>query len=211
MDKKEALTAAFVACIEATDNNYEVFKQAFEAIHGPKPERVHGGSQELTDWLTKFNPFFKLIAADGYMDAAMLLGKGLPWLAPVIHYADHTTRLVNGLSLPISGRDYLARANTMPLAMAASWLKAHASQIQSPDFVIEVGKTYITKNNLSVKITGIIPEGTSAYEQGYRFVGGMSGQYFSETGKTYPQEEESNPFDLIKEAPFPNYQVTEPV
>lgn len=50
-----------------------LLREAFEAIHGPKPERVHGGSAEMTAYLYKFNPFYSLITHYGFLDAAMTL------------------------------------------------------------------------------------------------------------------------------------------
>jgi hypothetical protein len=111
-----------------TGHNLDNFRTAFEALHGPKPERVLGGSDELTDWLNKYNPYYKLCEVGGYTDAAMLLGKGLPWLVPELNYAYRTARLLNGVGLPVGGLDYPSRAETMPLSLAASWLKAHAHQ-----------------------------------------------------------------------------------
>ena len=51
----------------------EMLEAAFVAVHGPKPERVHGGSPELLAWLALHNPFFALLQAGGFLDAAMSL------------------------------------------------------------------------------------------------------------------------------------------
>lgn len=110
------------------ENDLTIFRAAFDAVYGAKPERVLGGSKELTDWLNKYNPYFKLCDAGGYTDAAMMLGEDIPWLVPVMDYSERTVRLVNGVGLPVGGDDHLSRAETMPLALAASWLKAQAKK-----------------------------------------------------------------------------------
>lgn len=57
----------------ATSNDPELFWEAFRAVHGEKPERVHGGSKELDDYLAKSNPFFFMLKAGAFIDAAMTL------------------------------------------------------------------------------------------------------------------------------------------
>ena len=54
-------------------DDHELLWEAFRAIHGPKPERVHGGSKELDDYLAKSNPFYLLLQSKAYLDAAMTL------------------------------------------------------------------------------------------------------------------------------------------
>ena len=59
---------------KATEGQQEaLLVEAFEAMHGPKPERVHGGSEELTAWLGLFNPFYAMLKACAYESAAMSL------------------------------------------------------------------------------------------------------------------------------------------
>lgn len=68
--------------LEALDGpSIEVFIEVFAAIHGPKPPRVHGGSQELTDWIVAFTPFYKMMEAGAWTDAAMYLVPDGWWLA----------------------------------------------------------------------------------------------------------------------------------
>lgn len=57
----------------SADQQAEMLEAAFVAIHGPKPERVHGGSQEWLDWLDLHNPFVRLLRERGFLDAAMTL------------------------------------------------------------------------------------------------------------------------------------------
>lgn len=57
------------------------------------------------------------------IDAALTLGKEFPWLCQTIQYHDQTVRLVNGLGLPIRGNDWITRANLVPCALTAAWLK----------------------------------------------------------------------------------------
>ena len=57
----------------AGSNDPELFWEAFNAVHGPKPERVHGGSKEMDDYLAKSNPYFYFVKAGAFLDAAMSL------------------------------------------------------------------------------------------------------------------------------------------
>ena len=66
--------ASRVEAATATEQR-EMLEAAFVAVHGPKPERVHGGSPEWIAWLDMHNPFFALLQAGGFLDAAMSLAK----------------------------------------------------------------------------------------------------------------------------------------
>ena len=57
----------------------EMLEAAFVAVHGPKPERVHGGTSEWIAWLDLHNPFFALLQAGGFLDAAMSLVPSGAW------------------------------------------------------------------------------------------------------------------------------------
>jgi hypothetical protein len=66
---------SLAARAEAADpsEQREVLNAAFRAIHGEKPPRVLGGSDALTNWLLRYNPFFKMLDAEAYESAAMML------------------------------------------------------------------------------------------------------------------------------------------
>ena len=57
------------------------------------------------------------------IDDAMLLRGEFPWLLPIIQFHDQTVTLVNGLGLPVNGNDFKTRANLVPCAITAAWLK----------------------------------------------------------------------------------------
>lgn len=46
---------------------------AFRAVFGEKPARVHGGCDLLDLWLARHNPFFRMLEAEAYESAALLL------------------------------------------------------------------------------------------------------------------------------------------
>jgi hypothetical protein len=125
-------------CEQADGQNREwaalLLRHAFEAIHGPKPPRVRGGSDELTAWLALFNPFYAMLRADAFLDAAMSLvpdgwsiglgdlrGYDPPlWRA---HLRDHNN--------PDASRRQWVEGNTSAsaaLALCAAALRARAAQ-----------------------------------------------------------------------------------
>lgn len=57
----------------AKEPSADLFEDAFVAIHGPKPPRVHGGSQEWLDWLHLHNPFARMLDAQAWTSAAEML------------------------------------------------------------------------------------------------------------------------------------------
>ena len=57
----------------ATANDPELFEAAFNAVHGPKPQRVLGGSKELADWLAIHNQFYAMLKAGAFESAALTL------------------------------------------------------------------------------------------------------------------------------------------
>ncbi len=48
-------------------------EEAFIAIHGEKPPRLHGGTKELEDWLHRHNPFYNMLKCKAYESAALSL------------------------------------------------------------------------------------------------------------------------------------------
>lgn len=102
--------------------NREIFIEAFVAIHGPKPERVHGGSRELTDWLLLFNPFFHLLEAKGWLSAAeMLVPEGCVW---GVSNRDPDPWMFRASVVPVMVAAGEAQAATPANALLAAILKA---------------------------------------------------------------------------------------
>lgn len=64
----------------------ELLEEVWEAIHGPKPPRIHGGSQELTDWLHLHNPFYRMIDAEAWTSAVEMLEPEIVNRYPQIYY-----------------------------------------------------------------------------------------------------------------------------
>lgn len=83
MDKE---TSELIEKIEGAGvSDPELFWEAFRAVHGPKPERVHGGSKEMNDYLAKSNPFFYFVKHGAFVDAALsLVPKG--WIVKIRRY-----------------------------------------------------------------------------------------------------------------------------
>jgi hypothetical protein len=105
------------------DDQGILLREAFEAIYGPKPSRVHGGSKALTAWLGRFNPFFAMLACGAFLDAAMtLVPEG--W-EPLI---DYTQR--NPVIVELYGNGPITRGAAVSgaLALCAAALRAIASQ-----------------------------------------------------------------------------------
>lgn len=69
-------TLAERAASASQEETAGLLEELFLAIHDPRPDRVHGGSQALTDWLAKRNPFHQLLAIntpESLLAAAMML------------------------------------------------------------------------------------------------------------------------------------------
>lgn len=106
------------------DGQAAVLREAFEAIHGPKPSRVHGGSPELTIWLSLFNPFFYMLEAKAFESAALtLVPKGVGWAL-----FDGKTVLT-----PDKGAQFFGDAATPALALVAASLRARAAMDATPE------------------------------------------------------------------------------
>lgn len=100
----------------------DLMRDAFEAVHGPKPPRLHGGSDDLTEWLRKFNPFFYMLEARAYESAAMMLiPEGWHTRLATEDRHSHSWRweLRGGYGVNIG-----ARAATPALALTAASLRA---------------------------------------------------------------------------------------
>ena len=103
----------------------EMLEAAFVAVHGPKPERVHGGSPEWIAWLDMHNPFFALLQAGGFLDAAMLLvPSGCTF--DMVSHIDQTTVRIFDRTGPVT--DCHAAA-TPALALTAACLRAIAERM----------------------------------------------------------------------------------
>ena len=103
----------------------EMLEAAFVAVHGPKPERVHGGSPELLAWLALHNPFFALLQAGGFLDAAMSLVPSGHTFDMVSHLDVATVRIFDRTG-PVT--DCRAAA-TPALALTAAALRAIAERM----------------------------------------------------------------------------------
>ncbi len=102
----------------ATYNDVALFREAFCAVHGPKPERVPGGSDEWLTWLRLFTPFHALCDAGGFLDAAMTLVGEREWTVQ------------NNKPKPmaiVAGIDRYVVAATPALALTAAALRAIAA------------------------------------------------------------------------------------
>lgn len=74
--------AALADRIEREGPSVGLLIDAWQAIHGPKPPRVQGGSDELTQWLHRFDPFYAKLRAEAWLSAAeMLVPEGCWWNA----------------------------------------------------------------------------------------------------------------------------------
>lgn len=61
-----------------------------------------------------------------WLDAAMTL---VPvWLTPTIIGHDREVRLLNGIGLPVGGKDYRSTGSTLPIALTAAALRALAER-----------------------------------------------------------------------------------
>lgn len=134
MLKSQHLLELADQCEKALDNDSDIFKTAYEAIFGPKPSNRSEKTTHSIVATSKYNRFHTLCQIGAFTDAAMLLRGDIPWLVPIMDYAERTVRLVNGIGLPVGGDDHLSRAGTMPLALAASWLKAQARKAFYEEF-----------------------------------------------------------------------------
>lgn len=64
------------------------------------------------------------------------------------------------------------------------------------DLKLEVGKFYMTRDGKFVKIISAIEPNSHPYEEGFRFVAGGCGQYYTEAGLTYV-DGTTNPGDIV--------------
>jgi hypothetical protein len=131
---------SLAARAEAADpsEQREVLNAAFRAIHGEKPPRVLGGSDALTSWLYRYNPFFKMLDAEAYESAAMMLvpegwsvfllrlpeGRGE---ASLLEFGepDEKGKRWRRAGMIDTGR---RTASTPALALVAAYLRARATQ-----------------------------------------------------------------------------------
>ena len=67
---------ALIAASDGSDQG-EILQAAWSILIGPKPERVHGGSDELTKWLNAYNPFYGMIRARAHTEAALLIAEAV--------------------------------------------------------------------------------------------------------------------------------------
>jgi hypothetical protein len=138
---------SLAARAEAADpsEQREVLNAAFRAIHGEKPPRVLGGSDALTSWLYRYNPFFKMLDAEAYESAAMMLlppcwragfeegaicdanpDKSMAWVWPFGSDYDPDWQL--GQTQASNPDGHRAFASTPALALVAAALRARATQ-----------------------------------------------------------------------------------
>ena len=104
----------------------EMLEAAFVAIHGPKPERVHGGSPEWLAWLDLHNPFFALLQAGGFLDAAMSLVPSRCFGAKV---SSHTDCTGGATCWDSRGYPYSVNVATPALALTAAACRAIAGSL----------------------------------------------------------------------------------
>jgi hypothetical protein len=74
---------------------------------------------------------------------------------------------------------------------------------------LELGKTYRSRNGSLVRITSEIDSGSGVYNLGYRFVGGSCGQYYTESGKSYVNDDGDNEVDLVEEVSAEELRIDE--
>ena len=107
----------------------EMLEAAFVAVHGPKPERVHGGSPEWIAWLDMHNPFFALLQAGGFLDAAMsLVPSGWRWHSYYWPRKDKPKLMSLVTDMPHAGIVH-GKAATPALALTAASLRAIAGSM----------------------------------------------------------------------------------
>jgi hypothetical protein len=121
---------SLAARAEAADpsEQREVLNAAFRAIHGEKPTRVLGGSDALTNWLLRYNPFFKMLDAEAYESAALTL---VPEGWAVLLAFSEQRAVCDVHSKPLGQHGTWpghANAATPALALVAACLKARATQ-----------------------------------------------------------------------------------
>lgn len=114
------------------DEQRELLLEAFIAIYGPKPPRVHGGSKELDQWFKLYKPFFRKLDAEAYLDAAMMLrpdGDGhWPQIIATGTNPNNPTRQRERIEIWSKGNAKPVRANaaTLALALTAASLRARS-------------------------------------------------------------------------------------
>lgn len=119
----------------------DLYREVYFAVNGPKPDRVHGGSTELTHYLNRYNPYYSLITHGGWLEAAMtLVPEGWDWAAG--GKADYGWAYTNNRELHFIGvgtrrnpghRWFDVRAATPALALTAAALRAHAALAERKD------------------------------------------------------------------------------
>jgi hypothetical protein len=106
----------------AADEQADLLREAFILVHGPKPERLLGGSPELATYLDHLNPFVRLINNGGFLDAAMtLMPEGWVWVVDAVGRAS-CFKPDSAKPWPRAG----GVTNTPALALCAAALRAHA-------------------------------------------------------------------------------------
>lgn len=71
----------------------------------------------------------RILPVTSSIDAALKLLSVVPWLSPVLDYPNRTVRLLNGISLPVGGKDYACEGE-IPIALTAAILLAAADQAE---------------------------------------------------------------------------------
>ena len=135
MTAPDTLVELAERCEKATaEETGAILREAFEAIHGPKPDRILGGSPQLDAWLKLFNPFSALLRAGGFLDAAMtLVPEGMRenrYYLAIEQVWHEATGWEARFDTPADecgrGDTILAKAATPALALCAAALKALA-------------------------------------------------------------------------------------
>lgn len=116
-------------CEQATaDEQPELLIEAFEAIHGPKPPLVHGGSAERVAWLNRFNPFYQMLNSNAFESAAMMLVPEEMRDEIEITTLYCIARVSINLNHGPDGSPFYGSnvSNSIPLALAAAALRARS-------------------------------------------------------------------------------------
>ena len=144
MSKDELLRLAERCEAATAGQQREMLEEAFTAIHGPMPPRIHGGSAEMTAWLVLRNPLYNLLIAKGFIDAAMqLVPEGC---VPFFDW-HHKATDARGIVSYEAYVQTIAEAKTLgsgeaisyALALCAAALRARIAQAQSEDRTNEQG------------------------------------------------------------------------
>jgi hypothetical protein len=110
-----------------TEEQSALLDEAFYAIHGTRPPRIHGGSDEMTAWLAVRNPFYGMMEAKAYESAALLLLPGPDWEWSLEWETGSDGEMFARCALgdPMRHRD--CEAPTLALAICAAALRAIAA------------------------------------------------------------------------------------